>query len=194
MSPVTSPRAVAAELTRSRLIDAAIMRFAADGLGASFDTVAADAGVTKGALYHHFTSKQGLIEAVYREAIQRHAARVVEESSGGDGRARLRGLIDSSFALYSSGTPFYGLLWQLHAAAARRPELSAIAERSQRNQREYLEAIVRRGQADGSLRPGLDPEALAVVLNSAIVGVLLGAPLSPSLLSRIPTLLEDLLQ
>src|SRR5690242_294822 len=58
-----SVRAAAAEVTRQRLIDAAIARFAADGLGTSFDAVAADVGVTKGALYHHFGSKEGLVEA-----------------------------------------------------------------------------------------------------------------------------------
>src|SRR6478672_1485034 len=51
-----SVRAAAAEVTRARLIDAAIERFAADGPSVSFEAVARDAGVTKGALYHHFGS------------------------------------------------------------------------------------------------------------------------------------------
>src|SRR3954467_10842150 len=87
-----SSRAAAAEVTRTRLIDAAIDRFAGDGLGASFDAVAADVGVTKGALYHHFGSKEGLVEAVYKEAIGRHADRVVAASAEGSGRQRLLAL------------------------------------------------------------------------------------------------------
>ncbi len=79
-------RAAAAEVTRARLIDAAIARFAEQGPSASFEVVAADAGVTKGALYHHFGSKEGLVEAVYKEAISRHADRVLAASSSGSGR------------------------------------------------------------------------------------------------------------
>lgn len=181
-------------MTRARLLDAAISRFAADGLEASFDAVAADAGVTKGALYHHFASKQGLVEAVYREAIQRHAARVVAASSDGTGRERLRGLVDSSLELYSSRTPFYELLWQLHAAADRTAALAQIAERSQRNQRDYLADLVTRGQRDGSIRPRLDPEALALTVNAALVGLLVGPRVPPPQLAKFTSLLEDLLQ
>jgi len=189
-----TPRAASAELTRARLLDAAIARFAADGLGASVDAVAADAGVTKGALYHHFASKQGLVEAVYREAIQRHAVRVVAASSSGTGRDRLLGLVASSLELYSSRTAFYALLWQLHDAAGRTSELARIAGRSQRNQLEYLANLVEGGQGDGSIRSGLDPEALALTVNAALVGLLVGPQVSPRLLSRFTSLMEDLLQ
>ena len=44
--------------------------------------------MTKGALYHHFSSKDGLIEAVYRETIRRHSEQVIAQSSDGDGRTR----------------------------------------------------------------------------------------------------------
>lgn len=190
----TTQRAASAELTRARLLDAAIARFAADGLEASFDAVAADAGVTKGALYHHFASKQGLVEAVYREAIQRHATQVVAASSKGTGRERLLGLVASSVELYSSNTPFYRLLAQLHDAASRSPALGQIAERSQRNQLDYFTAAVVRGQRDGSVRADLDPEALALVVRASVLGLLVPPRVAPPLLSRFTSLMEDLLQ
>src|SRR3954469_13252887 len=134
-----SSRAAAAEVTRTRLIDAAIDRFAGDGLGASFDAVAADVGVTKGALYHHFGSKEGLVEAVYKEAIGRHADRVVAASAQGSGRERLLALVDASARLYASVSPFYRVLGALHlAAAADRPALAGVARRMQRTQREFM--------------------------------------------------------
>lgn len=194
MTAPTTPRAASAEQTRGRLLDAAIDRFAADGLEASFDAVAADAGVTKGALYHHFGSKQGLVEAVYREAIQRHAARVVAASSDGTGRERLLGLVASSVELSSSNTPFYRLLAQLHEAASRSEALAAIAERSQRNQLDYFTAAVVRGQRDGSVRADLDPEALALVVRASVLGLLVPPRVPPRLLSRFTSLMEDLLQ
>jgi AcrR family transcriptional regulator len=39
---------------------------------------AADVGVTKGALHHHLSCEDGLVEAVCKEAIRRHADRVIE--------------------------------------------------------------------------------------------------------------------
>jgi AcrR family transcriptional regulator len=151
MATASTTRAASAQATRRRLLDAAIRRFAADGLGTSFDAVAADAGVTKGALYHHFGSKDGLVQAVYREAVNRHAQQVLADSAQGTGRERLLGLIDASARLYTSREPFYRLLIALHIdAAGARPQLLGIAERVHRQQREHMTSLVRAGQADGS--------------------------------------------
>lgn len=193
-----STRAAAAEVTRTRLIDAAIERFAADGLGASFDAVATDVGVTKGALYHHFGSKDGLVEAVYKEAIRRHADRAMDASAAGDGRTRLLALVDASTRLYTSRSAFYRVLVSLHvSAAADRPALADIARRMQRNQREFMIDLVRTGQQDGSIRGDLDPEAVGLTVNAALTGFLT-EQLEPATQQRrwaakFRSLLEDLL-
>lgn len=63
--------------TRAELIAVAIERFAADGWdGTSAEAIAAAAGVTRGALYHHFPAgKPDLLEAVYLDRL-----RVIDES------------------------------------------------------------------------------------------------------------------
>jgi AcrR family transcriptional regulator len=193
-----SARAASAEQTRARLLDVAIARFAEHGLDATFDAVAADAHVTKGALYHHFGSKAGLLEAVYREAIQRHAARVMAASAEGTGRERVLGLIASSLELYTSRTPFYGLLWRLHGSTRVTPSLAAIAERNQRNQRDHIAGLVAAGRRDGSIRRDVDPEAMALTVNAVLVGLLVH-PLEPPpvqgrLLEKFTSIMEDLLQ
>jgi AcrR family transcriptional regulator len=193
-----SNRAAAAEVTRTRLIDAAIERFAADGLGASFDAVAAEVGVTKGALYHHFGSKEGLVEAVYKEAIRRHAERVVAASAEGAGRERLLALVDASARLYASRTPFYRLLISLHLAAAmERPALAEIARRMQRTQRDFMIELVREGQRDGSIRGDLDAEAVGLTVNAALEGFLTQQLEPPAQqrrwVAKFRSLLEDLL-
>jgi AcrR family transcriptional regulator len=193
-----SIRAAAAEVTRARLIDAAIERFAADGLGASFDAVAADVGVTKGALYHHFGSKEGLVEAVYKEAIRRHADRVIEASATGSGRDRLLALVDASSRLYGSRTPFYRLLVSLHLAAAMdRPALADAARRMQRSQREYMIDLVREGQRDGSIRADLDAEGVGLTVNAALEGFLTQQLEPPATqrrwVAKFRSLMEDLL-
>ena len=183
---------------RDELLDTAIERFAEHGPGTSFDAIAADVGVTKGALYHHFGSKDGLVEEVYKEAIRRHAARVVEASATGDGRTRLLALVDASARLYGSRTPFYRLLTTLHLeAATNRRHLEDVARRVQRRQRQYMVELVRIGQRDGSIRTDLDAEAVGLTVNAALEGFLV-QQLEPQAaqrrwIAKFRHLLEDLL-
>ena len=129
--------------------------------------------MTKGALYHHFGSKEGLVSEVYKEPIRRHAERVVDASGSGPGRERLQDLIRASARLYGSGTPFYRLLLRLHVeAGTSRPHLAPIARAVQRRQREYMIDLVRMGQRDGSIRGDISPEALGQTVNAALQGFL----------------------
>jgi AcrR family transcriptional regulator len=60
-------RAEAAEQTAALLVVTARRAFAERGFAqVSLDALAAEAGVTRGALHHHFTNKAGLFEAVLR--------------------------------------------------------------------------------------------------------------------------------
>ncbi len=62
-------------------MDAARERFGRDGYRArSLVAVAADAGVTKGSLYHHFRSKRDLFEAVFEAESSRLSQGVAEEA------------------------------------------------------------------------------------------------------------------
>lgn len=56
-----------AEETRLAILDAARKRFAEDGFSASLANIVADAGVTKGALFHHFPNKLALFREVWTE-------------------------------------------------------------------------------------------------------------------------------
>ncbi len=65
------------EETVARLIEVAFSLFSEHGYHAvAAETVVERAGVTRGALYHHFDGKQGLFEAVFIECEKRIAARI----------------------------------------------------------------------------------------------------------------------
>jgi AcrR family transcriptional regulator len=69
--------------TRQALIEVAEELFTAHGYAAtSLDTIVAGAQVTKGALYHHFSGKQALFEAVF-ERVEGEAARSIHEALKG---------------------------------------------------------------------------------------------------------------
>jgi TetR/AcrR family transcriptional regulator, transcriptional repressor for nem operon len=63
------------QATRQRIVEAAGRRFKQDGIdGAGVATVMSDAGLTNGAFYHHFASKEDLIASVLADQLrtQRH--------------------------------------------------------------------------------------------------------------------------
>lgn len=96
--------------TRGKLIAAAREHFVRDGYeGTHTDEILRQAGVSRGAMYHHFSSKQDLFEAVFvdisNETIERAARQVARSQSP------LEDLISASLA------------W---LRAARRPDVAAI--------------------------------------------------------------------
>ncbi|HKA84397.1 MAG TPA: TetR/AcrR family transcriptional regulator [Acidimicrobiales bacterium] len=71
------------QATRAALIGVATELFAADGYdGTAIPAVLDAAGVSRGALYHHFESKEALFEAVLR-AVEAQATLKVTRAAGG---------------------------------------------------------------------------------------------------------------
>jgi len=98
--------------TRGRLLAAAYNAFAERGyLGASLDLVSERAGCTKGALYDHFGSKEGLLLALLDEHF---AVRLAQARASASGRPSERMPFDRAFAV---------LFLEFVCAAARDPKL-----------------------------------------------------------------------
>lgn len=65
-------RARRAQETRQLILDAAYLLFARQGYGqTSVDSILAEAGISKGAFYHHFESKEELFRALLNDRIRR---------------------------------------------------------------------------------------------------------------------------
>lgn len=60
-----------ARRNREKLLAAAVERFAACGPDASLEAIAQHAGVGIGTLYRHFPTREALIEAAYRDEVDR---------------------------------------------------------------------------------------------------------------------------
>ena len=81
--PGASRRAQYAASTKRALVDAAMEQFSEKGYAAtSLDAIVAEAAVTKGALYHHFTGKQALFEAVFERVEADAAAEIAAAVKG----------------------------------------------------------------------------------------------------------------
>jgi AcrR family transcriptional regulator len=80
------------ESTRAALLESGRKLFAARGYDAvAAEEIVTDAGVSRGALYHHFDGKAGLFEAVFVEIERELVAQFpVEDLTGRDALATLR--------------------------------------------------------------------------------------------------------
>lgn len=113
MSTGKSRRDQFSEATRAALLEAATHRFATLGFAAtSLEDVAADIRATRGAVYHHFSSKKALFEAVFEkletEAV--HQSRTAGER--GDNPWRRAFLALEAF-LDTCSDPVHGrVVWQ----------------------------------------------------------------------------------
>ncbi len=69
--------------TKRALVEIALEHFATHGYaGTSLDTIVAGARVTKGALYHHFSGKQAVFEAVF-ESVETDATKQIARALKG---------------------------------------------------------------------------------------------------------------
>jgi AcrR family transcriptional regulator len=85
-SPALSAKAAQSEATRAALIATARALFAERGYaGVGTEEIVRTAGVTRGALYHHFAGKKELFEAVYedveRQLVEQIAASAISSAT-----------------------------------------------------------------------------------------------------------------
>ena len=88
MPPRQRVRRPPREQTRREILDAAGRAFARRGFhGASVETVAAEAGLSTGAVYSNFKSKEELFLTLYEERIERRARELRKAVTAGGGGA-----------------------------------------------------------------------------------------------------------
>ena len=113
------------EPTRDRLIDAAVRLLSRPGGGlVSIESIAAEAGLTKGAIYHHFTDRAELLRAVAHRVTPVDEIRAhIEPTIGADAR---EGLIAIARAYYAAMRTRADLIRNLAANSSQDPELARV--------------------------------------------------------------------
>lgn len=135
-----------------RLLAVATRLFAEKGFEAtSVQEIVASAGVTKGAMYHYFASKDDLLYEIYHRLLMMQTQRL-EQFADGSGTAaeRLRGaavdVLDTSFLHLDDLTVFFRSMHLL----SQEKRKTVRAER--RRYHERFRALVEEGQAAGLFR------------------------------------------
>lgn len=147
---------------RARIRDAAIERFATDGVAATnLKDVAADAGVSTPLVIHHFGSKEGL-----RAACDEYVASVIKTQkaagmAGGKGLDPLQAVREAY-----DGTPFIRYLAMTIAEGSA--HVDALVDEMIEDAVSYLAE----GVENGILKPADNPRERAIVLSIWQMGAL----------------------
>ncbi len=172
--------AEAAEATRVALVEAGVVTFAEVGYHAArLDDVAERAGVTRGAVYHHFGDKQGLLTAVvdrFIGAFDQSVDGAVTSAGGREPIDRvLERLIVEPLALVESDRHAAAFFELVMLRAAGVSELDAVRMHRREimtGRIDALSAALSIGAREGRIREDIEPDAIARHIASVQYGVL----------------------
>jgi AcrR family transcriptional regulator len=147
------------EPTRDRLIDAAVRLFSRPGGGlVSIEAIAAEAGLTKGAIYHHYADRAELLrEVAHRVSPVGEMRAQIEPAAQLDAR---EGLIAIAQAYYAAMRTRADLVRNLVANSSQDPELARVVMAEIVGQgAPFIVAWIGLQVSKGNLRP-IDPSLL----------------------------------
>jgi AcrR family transcriptional regulator len=141
-----------ADLTRQRLVRAALELFTAEGYHVTTTPqIAKKAGVAEGTIYRHFRSKQHLLNELYRAAARRATKLVAETDAMNVGAREKLNELGRGLAAGAAQEPAIARLFfiQRHGAL-----LDDESYKVARDFRLALQGMIAQGKADGSVKPG----------------------------------------
>jgi AcrR family transcriptional regulator len=168
------PRVSAEHLAarRRQILDAARRCFLRNGFhSTSMQDVIAEAGLSVGAVYRYFRSKNEIIAAIAEEYAE-HVKQIFGGLSDPDGPG-LNEVMSRAVELIEENVGPDGMMRlavQVWAEAMRDPAVHEVAGRIYGIMRGNFEALARHAVGAGELPPGTDPEAVGAALFSLILG------------------------
>jgi AcrR family transcriptional regulator len=166
------------EETRGRILEAAVKRFSAAGYNAaSVDDICTEAGVSKGAFYHHFPTKQAIFLALMNDwlgmiDVGLNAAR---KENVPETLMHMTSLLPGIFAAAEDRLPMFLEFW---LQASRNETVWKAVIAPYRHYQENFARLVEDGINEGSLKP-VNPQVAAQMIVSLAVGLLLQSVLDP---------------
>jgi len=161
--------AAAEDPLREQLLDAAARVFARQGFaGTKIHDIVREAGLSTGAVYGRFASKQELL----REAVVRRTANVARLSL--EDIERVADLIARSATIHDERlSDVEAVRLEGYVTARREPDVAAAIADAQAQWRAAVQPLVDAALADGTVADGVDPEAVLYFLRTVHLGLLL---------------------
>ncbi|MFC2145894.1 TetR family transcriptional regulator [Acidobacteriota bacterium] len=165
-----------AALTRKMLLDAALNVFSHKGYAqTTLEEVAREAGVTRGAIYWHFSNKFEMFYAVLQELYRKAGERVTKIIDSDQRPVSKLHQLMREFLLIVANEEEFGIIEEVQLFKTRKgEEFSRLYKDHVENvkaMRELLAGLIREGIAAGEFDSSLDPEVIIVALLSYIAGI-----------------------
>lgn len=175
-----SPRTTGPE-TEERILNAAAECFSRRGYDAtSVADLCTTAGVSKGAFYHHFPSKQAVFMALLNRWLgildEQLLAVTQQTASASEALKRIAGMSGMIFETASGQLPMFLEFWN---QSAHDPAVWNATIAPYQRYREYFGLLLETGAAEGSIRHA-DPKTAGPALLALVIGVLLQGLMDPS--------------
>ncbi|MCK0206539.1 TetR/AcrR family transcriptional regulator [Starkeya koreensis] len=177
----TSAPGVARPDPRRRVLDAAVVCFTRSGFhGSSMHEICAEAGMSPGALYRYFPSKEAIIVAIVDEerAVRVSCLELLENAP-----TFVEGLARMGQALFSGETPMVCLALgpEIYAEAARNPALKPTFDAVEDEMNAAIRKLFVAAQARGEIDAAIDPDAAMLLINAIGDGLVLRNSFEPDL-------------
>ncbi|MCJ7434290.1 MAG: TetR/AcrR family transcriptional regulator [Anaerolineales bacterium] len=166
------------EETRTQIIKSAIKLFFLHGYtSASVDGICKDAGVSKGAFYHHFESKQALFLALLDDwlATIDNGIEAMRENTVPETFLQMTDAFPYIFKTAGEGLPMFLEFW---LQASRDDKIWQASITPYRRYHKYFTALIKKGVDEGSFVE-VDPEIASRLIVSTAMGLLLQSLLDP---------------
>jgi len=162
------------EDTVRKVIDAAIGLFVKEGYhGASIADIADATGLTKGAIYFHFKSKDALMSAILEEFEKLYLDRMIAEVEAKEGGAldKIKHYLKFTvnFLPRELNLCFTHLATELYASGNKPDGIEKIYNRYH----SFIAKLLEIGRKEGTFRTDIDPSILALNLIGALEGNLI---------------------
>jgi len=166
--------------SREKILETAGRLFSQNGYDAtSVHEICTQAGVSKGAFYHYFSTKETLFLILMEAWVDRMKKMLLGE---GDSCAAfpeyLLEMADKSGGIFQTVEKNFSVMIDFWKEAGRDPALRARSVQPYENMRHALEEQVLAGQKAGFIRSDIAPAAAAHLLSACTLGYLLQAALS----------------
>jgi len=166
------------EETRNKIIESAVKLFSARGFNsASVDYICKDAGVSKGAFYHHFKSKQELFLALLDTWLQTidNAIEASQDKTVPEIFTQITEAFPYIFATANEGLPMFLEFW---LQASRDEKIWQASVAPYRRYHKRFTALIKQGVEEGSFVE-VNPELTSRMIMSTAMGLLLQSLLDP---------------
>jgi AcrR family transcriptional regulator len=164
------------ESRRRQIMDAAIACSAREGFHrTTMQDIVAETGLSAGAIYRYFRSKEDIVAAIAAEHHRREAAVLADAATGADISVALRELVHVSLGRLTDPVEqrWRRITVQLWGEALRNDRVMSIVRSGLDEPVEILAELIQRAQRDGKVPDQIDPRAAARVCAAIFQGLVL---------------------